>query len=281
LGLSRQAVSKWERAEASPDTDNLICLAKLYGVSLDDLLDTEESIDDIVAEQVKKDDNASAQADTGNQKQAGASQESSSQESSSTSDIHITDNGIHFKDGRNSGHLDDQGIHVESDDGSSVHIDSSGIHVKEAPGQDRDPKVWNIHVSSRRRKIYKTIEDVASGVTALLCVVAYLLCGFLIKDTYLGWGCSWVVFFLIPLVPSLVEALYKRKICAFAFPVLVTMIYLVLGMYWGLWHPYWVLFLTIPVYYAGFGPIDNLIARRHKDENLDEDDDNIIDIQSK
>ena len=42
LGLSRQAVSKWERAEASPDTDNLICLAKLYGVSLDELLSTEQ-----------------------------------------------------------------------------------------------------------------------------------------------------------------------------------------------------------------------------------------------
>lgn len=39
LGVSRQAVSKWERAEASPDTDNLICLAKIYGVSLDELLD--------------------------------------------------------------------------------------------------------------------------------------------------------------------------------------------------------------------------------------------------
>ena len=53
LGLSRQAVSKWERAEASPDTDNLICLAKLYGVSLDDLLNTDDTIETIVEEQVK------------------------------------------------------------------------------------------------------------------------------------------------------------------------------------------------------------------------------------
>lgn len=41
LGISRQAVSKWERAESSPDTDNLILLARLYGVSLDDLLRTD------------------------------------------------------------------------------------------------------------------------------------------------------------------------------------------------------------------------------------------------
>lgn len=38
LGISRQAVSKWERAEASPDTDNLIALARLYKVSLDEML---------------------------------------------------------------------------------------------------------------------------------------------------------------------------------------------------------------------------------------------------
>lgn len=53
LGLSRQAVSKWERAEASPDTDNLICLAKLYGISLDELLKTDDDVDTIVKEQVK------------------------------------------------------------------------------------------------------------------------------------------------------------------------------------------------------------------------------------
>lgn len=48
LGVSRQAVSKWERSESSPDTDNLIALAKLYGVSLDDLLYVDGSIEDDV-----------------------------------------------------------------------------------------------------------------------------------------------------------------------------------------------------------------------------------------
>ena len=37
LQVSRQAISKWERGEALPDTDNLISIAKLYGVSLDEL----------------------------------------------------------------------------------------------------------------------------------------------------------------------------------------------------------------------------------------------------
>jgi len=49
LGISRQAVSKWERAESSPDTDNLICLAKLYNVSLDYLLSTDETVEEIKA----------------------------------------------------------------------------------------------------------------------------------------------------------------------------------------------------------------------------------------
>ncbi|MCM1334360.1 MAG: helix-turn-helix domain-containing protein [Bacteroides sp.] len=44
IGVSRQAVSKWERSEASPDTDNLIMLARLYSVSLDELLRTDDEI---------------------------------------------------------------------------------------------------------------------------------------------------------------------------------------------------------------------------------------------
>lgn len=38
LGVSRQAISKWERGEACPDIENLIMLADLYGVSMDELI---------------------------------------------------------------------------------------------------------------------------------------------------------------------------------------------------------------------------------------------------
>jgi transcriptional regulator with XRE-family HTH domain len=38
LGVSRQAVSKWECGEALPDTDNLITIARLFEVSLDTLV---------------------------------------------------------------------------------------------------------------------------------------------------------------------------------------------------------------------------------------------------
>ena len=41
IGISRQAVSKWERAESSPDTDNLILLSQLYHMSIDELLKTD------------------------------------------------------------------------------------------------------------------------------------------------------------------------------------------------------------------------------------------------
>ncbi len=38
LGVSRQAVSKWECGASLPDTDNLITISNLYGVSLDELV---------------------------------------------------------------------------------------------------------------------------------------------------------------------------------------------------------------------------------------------------
>ena len=38
LCVSRQAVSKWETGTADPSTSNLLALAKLFGVSAEELL---------------------------------------------------------------------------------------------------------------------------------------------------------------------------------------------------------------------------------------------------
>ena len=38
LGVSRQAVSKWESGASDPSTTNLIALAKLFGVEAEELL---------------------------------------------------------------------------------------------------------------------------------------------------------------------------------------------------------------------------------------------------
>lgn len=38
LGVSRQAVSKWESGTSDPSTSNLLALAKLYGIAAEELL---------------------------------------------------------------------------------------------------------------------------------------------------------------------------------------------------------------------------------------------------
>lgn len=38
LGVSRQAVSKWENGTSDPSTSNLLALAKLYGVTAEEIL---------------------------------------------------------------------------------------------------------------------------------------------------------------------------------------------------------------------------------------------------
>ena len=43
LGVSRQAVSKWENGTVDPSTSNLLALAKLYGLSAEELLQNVDS----------------------------------------------------------------------------------------------------------------------------------------------------------------------------------------------------------------------------------------------
>ena len=59
LGISRQAVSRWERGEALPDTENLIALANLFGVTLDELVHAQAETVQVELE-VKEDEGPAA-----------------------------------------------------------------------------------------------------------------------------------------------------------------------------------------------------------------------------
>ena len=44
LGVSKQAVSKWESSQTAPSTDNLVALSNIYNVTLDELVGNKVSL---------------------------------------------------------------------------------------------------------------------------------------------------------------------------------------------------------------------------------------------
>ena len=241
LGLSRQAVSKWERAEASPDTDNLICLAKLYGVSLDELLSTEDSEETIVEEQVKP------------------RQEEKTAEDEETVEAEVIDE----KKGKHV-HIGKDGIFVVRDGGDSVTIDGEGIHIQDKDGETRHfPRK-----KSEKEKRFEIITGALVGLTALLAAVAYVLLGCFIPSTW-AWG--WVLFLLIPFNACLFETIKKRRWGPFSgcVAMMATAAFFLLGFLLGYWHPGWVAFLAIPIYGTIAGAMDKVF---HPEDEEDEED---------
>ena len=53
LGVSRQAISRWETGRAKPSTEKLIALSRLYGVPLDELVGDEPARVESGAENVE------------------------------------------------------------------------------------------------------------------------------------------------------------------------------------------------------------------------------------
>ncbi len=242
LGLSRQAVSKWERAEASPDTDNLICLAKLYGVSLDELLETDKSVEDII------DEAGGPQTD----------EKKPTEDGKKKSTVHIGPGGIHVVDDKEEVHIGIGGIHVK-DGKEEVHIGPCGIHVDDG----KNPKLVKL-------------RNTLTGIFSLGVSVAYV---FISLFTGL-WHPLWIMFLAIPIFSSIFDAIIAKKITKFAYPVLVVAAYLLIGFVWvGEWHPWWAIFLTIPLFFVIFKPIENLWLKdvevhiENEDDDDDDDDD--------
>lgn len=247
IGVSRQAISKWERAEASPDTDNLILLANIYGVSLDELLKGETAKENICNNNT--DDSATVEADSIN----GAEdiQYEKSDKISFKNGIHIES-----KDG-DKVHVGFNGLHINDKHGTNVDIDSNGINVEEN-GKQRVYTDENGHVMYDKSMCHHHSKSIWHKFPFFfIAIVAFLCWGF--SGACFGWSLSWICFLTIPLYHTLVEAIYERKPNHFAYPVLVVMVYILFGFFnlCGGWSVSWIIFLTIPVYYWICSLFDN------------------------
>lgn len=262
LGISRQAVSKWERAEASPDTDNLITLAKLYGVSLDELLNTELGI----PETETRKEQTSAE---------GSKDNSGDYDPDSEENNGGFKSGIHINDKGDEVHIGWDGIRVKEKNGSNVRIgwngikvndpevevnvSSDGVYVRDAEGKYK-AKVGGAPISDEQKaddyedwEDWLSVHDRKKNIFQRLPLGIIAIIVFLIIGSVTGiWHPTWMIFILVPIIDSFITAVAKRDFHRFAYPVLTAEIYLWMGFMRELWHPGWIIFLTIPVYYAIF-----------------------------
>lgn len=212
LGLSRQAVSKWERAESSPDTDNLICLAKLYNISLDDLLNTDQSLEELSKEVKEKEEEEKDLCDM----------------------------------------------------------------IEERLEKKAKEKVegrYN-HLTEEEKKRYKVYDVISSTITGSLFIAAAIVYFLISSKDNTQWAKLWIVFLAPIVIASILDCLKKRRFTPFAYPVAITIVFFILGLYFEMWHPGWIIFLTVPIYYIIFDPIDKAIASRRNEAKDPEDDPN-------
>ena len=262
LGVSRQAVSKWERSESSPDTDNLIALAALYGVSLDELLYGEAADDADCPEG----------SDAGTEASDKAEEDENSADNTSRSDkplvdislargIHVIDpnkgeevhvgwNGIHVTNDRKGEevHVGPGGVHVDTleDDGHSVHTNADGTVTidgetfsswKEAHDKlDHHGK----HFRTRLGRAWNKFPFPA------LVALAYLALG-IVYDT---WATGLFLVFLIPIYYAIGDFIDRRrlsKLVGSVYPAAAIAWFLYMWLCLGQPHPAWVILITIPV----------------------------------
>jgi HTH-type transcriptional regulator/antitoxin HipB len=271
LGVSRQAVSKWERSESSPDTNNLIALAKLYEVSLDALLYVDDSIENDVefeiADRALKDSEQSFADDSAQDASRATIEEEDASSTNNedgcnkgTAHTNINQDGIQFGDGDEYVNISwRDGINVvDKRKGEYVHVGWDGIHVVEG-GLDGTEVTWaedeGVIINGEH---YDSWCDASNAYSSkknfwlrfpypIIVVIAYLLIGF----SFHNWGSSTLLFLTIPLYYMVVNAFIRRRVASIItslYAIGATIWFLFMGFYEPyIWHPTWMIFLTIPL----------------------------------
>ena len=262
LGVSRQAVSKWERSESSPDTDNLIALAALYDVSLDELLygeaarDADDSADsDPGADNSDEADETEASAertDCGNKPLVDISLARGIHviDPNKGEEVHVGWNGIHVANERKGEevHVGPGGIHVDTleDDGHSVHTNADGTITIDgetfSSWKEAHDKLdhYGKHFRTKLGRAWSKFPFPA--LVALAYLVLGIICG--------TWAMGLFLVFLIPVYFAMGDFIDRRHLSK-----LVDAIYSAAAIAWLLYmwlclgqlHPAWVILITIPV----------------------------------
>ncbi len=261
LAVSRQAVSKWERGEALPDTDNLIRLARLYNVS----------IDEIVGYAPEKETSADEN------KAAGADGAKETDNASGADDAKETDNASGADDANDDGNTDGEDDEYFTQDGETKKYYSKtkgGKHIRfetdrkqkriiisgdDDDDDDDDDDMDSDDYPRRRTRLC----DVLDGVYTILCVVAF----FVWSAVFNGWEIAWTLFITIPIFTSIVACVRKKRVGKFNFPCFVAFVYLFFGMIFDIWHPLWIIFLLVPAFYPIARVIDSSIKDKERRKN--------------
>lgn len=255
LGVSRQAVSKWERSESSPDTDNLIALAALYGVSLDELLYGEAVGDGggtEASDETEETENSTDNARCGDKPLVDVSFAHGIHviDPDKGEEVHVGWNGIHVTNERKGEevHVGPEGVHVDTleDDGHSVHTNADGTVTidgetfsswKEAHDKlDHHGK----HFHTKLGRAWNKFPFPA------LVALAYLVLGII----YGTWATGLFLVFLIPVYYAIGDFIDRRrlsKLIGSVYPAAAIAWFLYMWLCLGQPHPAWVILITIPV----------------------------------
>lgn len=260
LGVSRQAVSKWERSESSPDTDNLIALAALYGVSLDELLygeaasdaDGSEDGSTETVDEAKEAEDSAEHADCGDKPLVDISLARGIHviDPNKGEEVHVGWNGIHVTNERKGEevHVGPDGVHVDTleDDGHSVHTDDDGTVTIDgetfSSWKEAHDKLDH-HGKHFHTKVGRTWNKFPFPA---LVALAYLVLGIV----YGTWAAGLFLVFLIPVYYAFGDFIDQRHLSK-----LIDVVYSVSAEAWFLYmwlcleqpHPAWVILITIPV----------------------------------
>ena len=260
LGVSRQAVSKWERSESSPDTDNLIALAALYGVSLDELLygeaasdaDGSEDGSTETVDEAKEAEDSAEHADCGDKPLVDISLARGIHviDPNKGEEVHVGWNGIHVTNERKGEevHVGPDGVHVDTleDDGHSVRTNDDGTVTIDgetfSSWKEAHDKLDH-HGKHFHTKVGRTWNKFPFPA---LVALAYLVLGIV----YSTWGMGLLLVFLVPVYYAIGDFIDRRHLSK-----LIECVYPAAAIAWFLYmwlcleqpHPAWVILITIPV----------------------------------